>query len=237
MATDHATQARFAALIGVATPTIQSIENGRLPLSERLALRIERATGADHRELLKGSAGKARTITGEPFSATFFQNWRDSQNTRVSSPTPAADTGTESIAAAVSRELGFWTRTLVAASTPAPEDPQSNTVAPRLTAVRFAVAEALEKICADLRLSNRIESLLRPLREVEYCSGSLNDWSETAARETNRAEISPLETIRRCVKFHPDAKLTVSLEAVPRWSPSESVPRFGSGDGTIGDIA
>ena len=76
-ATDATSQSKFAEMVGVSAATVQAVENGKLPLSKKLALRIRRATGADHRELLKGAKGKALTVFGEPYSAAFYTRWKE----------------------------------------------------------------------------------------------------------------------------------------------------------------
>ncbi len=59
------TQAAFAKLLGRSTITIQRVENGRLPLSQKLADIIMETTGANPTALLKG---QALDLDGEQFT-------------------------------------------------------------------------------------------------------------------------------------------------------------------------
>lgn len=79
-------QAKFAELIGANIDTLKSAENGRLPISPELALRIQGATGAMLAPSRKGRpidfTGKG--VFGQPYSAATFDMWRNS------APTPEA---------------------------------------------------------------------------------------------------------------------------------------------------
>jgi transcriptional regulator with XRE-family HTH domain len=90
-------QARFGRLVGVTAHTIESIENGRLPLSERLAREIQFATGADAAELMKGVTGKPLNSRGKRFTGDDYQWWllKYGQNTRESADSLASDISEE----------------------------------------------------------------------------------------------------------------------------------------------
>ena len=68
---------QFAEVIGVAADTIVSLENDRLPMSERLARRICLITGAHYRELVKGKEGKLRNVDGKPYDPTKYYRRRE----------------------------------------------------------------------------------------------------------------------------------------------------------------
>jgi len=56
-------------MIGSTQPTIQSIETGRLPLSEAFAFALERATGISHQWLLENNPRRRPvTSTGKPWT-------------------------------------------------------------------------------------------------------------------------------------------------------------------------
>jgi transcriptional regulator with XRE-family HTH domain len=72
-------QQKFADLIGCSTPTVQALENGRMPISTALEQRIFVGTGADMKELIKGRKGKALDQNGQPYSNEFYQSWKERQ--------------------------------------------------------------------------------------------------------------------------------------------------------------
>ncbi len=64
-------QAQFAKLVGCSVYTLQSIEAGRLKLSEELARRISAATGVDFRWLIENDlTAEIITSTGAPYTRT-----------------------------------------------------------------------------------------------------------------------------------------------------------------------
>jgi transcriptional regulator with XRE-family HTH domain len=67
------TQDKLATAIGSTQPTIQSIETGRLRLSEAFAFAMERATGISHRWLLENDpAVPPVTPTGKPWTPEYL---------------------------------------------------------------------------------------------------------------------------------------------------------------------
>jgi DNA-binding XRE family transcriptional regulator len=69
-------QKAFAQLIGVPSPTIEATENGRLPMSKRLARRVYWATGIQSSELLKGVNAKLLNKSGNKYSLRDFRQWQ-----------------------------------------------------------------------------------------------------------------------------------------------------------------
>lgn len=75
---------KFADLIGKKTPTIRSLESGRLKLSEETALRIDRETGLSARWLLEGDPDKpmhsAEEFGGGSYSKQKFEEIQAGKN-------------------------------------------------------------------------------------------------------------------------------------------------------------
>ena len=68
------TQAEMAGLLEYSLPTIQSIETGRLKLSERLACKISDETGIELAWILgRNSAAWPKDVRGEPFTLETFE--------------------------------------------------------------------------------------------------------------------------------------------------------------------
>ncbi len=193
------TQQEFAKFIGVSTPTVQAIENGKLRLSRKLALRIERATGADHRELLKGALGKPKTIEGNPFTQEHFECWIELQKQPDKSDELKVS------------QLSFWIKILVEAAT------KTDISLSQKSAVFHGVADALDSICQDSGLEAAAEKLLTPLKTVEYKSSSPHEWIKNSKFPGNALE-------KFANRFHPDARVVVSIEKIPRWTPGRPVP-------------
>jgi transcriptional regulator with XRE-family HTH domain len=61
-------QQAFAKLIGCSAPAIQRIENGQLPLSQKMAISILEVSGADPLSLLAGPEAKALDVMGHEFT-------------------------------------------------------------------------------------------------------------------------------------------------------------------------
>jgi len=70
------TQAQFAKLLGVSRVYINKIENGQIPVSPSLAIRVHVTTGINVDELVKGSDGKLIDLVGKPYSAETFIWWQ-----------------------------------------------------------------------------------------------------------------------------------------------------------------
>lgn len=198
--TDTKTQADFAELVGVAAPTIQAIENGKFEISRKLALRIERTTGVDHRELLKGSSGKPLAVDGKKYSRDFYECWIEQLN---SAP--------ENSLSGSMQQLGFWTRLLIrAAGNESSKNRQRASVVHLLT-------EALDSVCQDCDLEQAVEHLLTPMKKVEYHASTPKRWIE-GSTELGKS----LDTI--APRFHPSARVVIAMERIPRWAPGHPVP-------------
>jgi DNA-binding XRE family transcriptional regulator len=72
------TQKEFSAIIGVSKDTIESLEQGRLKLSPKLALRISRMCGVDH-AWLNDDANDKEMINeyGEPYTLRDFEECQE----------------------------------------------------------------------------------------------------------------------------------------------------------------
>jgi transcriptional regulator with XRE-family HTH domain len=92
------TQSQFAKLLGVSRVYVNKIENGQLPVSVALAIRVHVLTGISIDELTKGSAGKLIDHFGRPYSAETFIWWQK-----------IFRQPTEKDAAARARNLRWWT--------------------------------------------------------------------------------------------------------------------------------
>ncbi len=77
-ATPYATQAAFAAFLGVPVAAVQSVECGRARVTPRLAAHVRELTGADDVELLRGADGAALTLSGKRYTAEAFAAWQGS---------------------------------------------------------------------------------------------------------------------------------------------------------------
>ncbi|NNE90791.1 MAG: helix-turn-helix transcriptional regulator [Verrucomicrobiales bacterium] len=198
--TDFSTQAEFAKRIGVAAPTIQAIENGKLEISRKLALRIERATGADHRELMKGSTGRPISLDGSRYSREFFEAWKTEQ---FGDENPGPESSLS--------QIEFWAGLLIEAAEKKQLEGKASAVVHRLT-------EALDSVCQDCDLETEVEDLMVPLKDVEYQASAPDEWVGGCEEPGNS-----LKQIRR--RFHPSARVVVSVERVPRWAPGHPVPK------------
>ena len=67
------TQQEFAAIAGCTRHTIESVEIGRLKISAKLALKIQRACGVDSDWLLNGDQEPIRNEYGEPWALKDFE--------------------------------------------------------------------------------------------------------------------------------------------------------------------
>lgn len=92
------TQSQFAKLLGVSRVYVNKIENGQLPVSPAVAVRVHVLTGISIDELNKGSAGKLIDHFGRPYSAETFIWWQK----KFRQPS-------EKDAAALARNLRWWT--------------------------------------------------------------------------------------------------------------------------------
>ena len=70
------TQAKLADMIGVSTPTIVAIENGKRALTEDNSRKIMRATGAHWQSLISKASPVA--LDGEPYTQEHWERWRNS---------------------------------------------------------------------------------------------------------------------------------------------------------------
>ena len=69
-------QVGFSQFVGVPPATIEATENGRLPMSKRLARRIHYATGVEYDELLKGRSAKLTNEHGKKYTPKDFRIWQ-----------------------------------------------------------------------------------------------------------------------------------------------------------------
>lgn len=204
-ATSCPTQAAFARLIGVATPTVQAIENGKLKLTPKLAARIREATGADEAELLKGAKGKPRAAGGGAYSREFFDRWQEERILKVQTD------GSEKIEQA--RIDGWLSFLLEAARAKSPE---------ALPAARRLMAEAVDHVRQRLDLTDAVHDRLTPWQNAEIASMEAAQWKKAGV---------PLQ--ERCgwdaaMKLPPKLKLTLSLQTVPRWDVEKPPPGMGA---------
>ena len=86
-------QQAFADLIGRAKPTLQSVELCKLPLSEKLAADISKATGIDPGWLLAGDTNAPlRSLDGGgPYGPEEFEKWQAEKQMGALLPSPTDD--------------------------------------------------------------------------------------------------------------------------------------------------
>lgn len=205
--TDSPTQQAFAKLIGVSAATIQAVENGKMPLSLRLALRVHRATGACHEELLKGGSGRAIFSDGKPFSLEGFREWQRRELSSVADKLEGLDPA-ENRVQIEAENLAFWVENLVAAS----GEKRSE-----FSRVKHSLIEALEQICEASKLESAVEERLRVSRVTEHRCRLHSDWGEAVAETHPRLANSAL--------LSADTRLTFSIEVFPSWNPEGAPPR------------
>lgn len=77
----------MADLVECSRPTIQAVELGKLPLSEKLAKRIEHETGVGLEWLLAGDpSAPPRCMAGTLYSRSVFDKYQASKNRRQADP-------------------------------------------------------------------------------------------------------------------------------------------------------
>src|SRR5262245_15084340 len=82
-ATPHATQAAFAAFLGVPAAVLQAVESGRVRMTSRFASLVREMTGADDVELLRGTEGRSLTLEGRRYAPEAFAAWQGSGQQRM----------------------------------------------------------------------------------------------------------------------------------------------------------
>ena len=137
------TQAKFASMVGVQAITIKRIEGDSLDMSKRLARRIEEATGAESRELLKGRAGRLLNPLGEPYEKADFDYWERSSRQSV-------DAQAKERAA----DLSFWLGIVLEAAAAAGHA--------KFKGASEVLAETLNAVVADFRLEAHVKAALKP---------------------------------------------------------------------------
>ena len=81
------TQKEMADLVECSRPTIQAVELGKLPLSEKLAKRIEHETGIGLEWLLAGDpATPPQGMAGIPYTKSVFDRYQASKKRRQADP-------------------------------------------------------------------------------------------------------------------------------------------------------
>lgn len=163
------TQKEFANLVGRSTPTIQSIENGKLALSDELAQLIFIATGADPTELKKGRRGRAIGWKNRaPYTSATYEEWiavhfKSSDDDAIGLAAQIKD-WIEVLLLAASKKGGrkLWTvyYSLIMWLQNAPEDFE---VRPLIDIVlrQWTVTRKVAAIVADLRDKDEIEEAKR----------------------------------------------------------------------------
>ena len=199
--TNARSQPKFAALIGVSGSTIQAIENGKLALSWKLAQRIERATGADARELMHGSDGRALTVFGDAYTREFFDQWTHRQE-EVKEDHELAD--------AMAGDIAYWVDVLFRAAAHRKEQ--------KLHLVQHALAEALQVICEEHGLREGVNRIMGGGRTVDVKCQSVAEWRQEAPGIQSRFGFhdSPI--------FDADTRLMLAAEILPIWSPGSPRP-------------
>lgn len=207
--TDYNSQPRFAELVGVSAATIQAIENGKLTLSRRLAMRIRTATGADHRELMKGAKGRPITVYGKRYTKEFFDRWilrRDRGGTG---------------GGGYAEQSKFWADVLLGAA--------SQKRGAEARAVHFAIAEALDEIAAECDLEEELAGQLRAYQTVEQIGLTVEEWERLPEEQRERfgfpAGGGGLER---------DTRLSIGLQLAPAWNPGGVAPETFRGRGSAG---
>ncbi len=191
------TQPALAQLVGVAAPTIQALENGKLRMTATLAARIAEATGVAAPELLKGGKGKALMLDGRKFTAASFQGWQLLQQRRTKS---------DAAAEGVSR----WLQWLLEAA--------QSTGPSALASARTQIVEAMERVRVKLKLEDELNALFRPFQTVETYAGEVLAWK--------MLEVVRFQGLgyHSSLPLGPKTHLTVSLQSLPSWAPGTVPP-------------
>ncbi len=200
-ATPHASQAAFAKLVGVSTPTIQLIENGRLRMTPRLASRIREVTGASDSELIKGSAGRPRTIDGHAYTAEFFASWQERRQEQ------GRGDALQTVA-----HLETWQRFLLEAA--------RQTASPHaFHTAKTLIAEGLDTIRQKLNLVDAINDFLIPYQVVATHTAEVSQWKKGQSPAMQRLGFD------HKLPLPAKSRLTLSLQASPSWAPHEAPPQ------------
>ncbi len=207
-ATTFPSHSEFARHIGVSSAAIQAIERGKLSLTPKLAARIREITGASDRELLKGITGRARTLSGAPYTSEWFAEWTARREARLQMGNRQRED---------SSQLEFWLQILLAAA-------GNLGGGESLQKVRSLVAEHLDQIQADTGLLNAINDLLPPYQSVETRCATVGTWKAGpllpgATHGIAMPQGMPAKT-----------RLTISLQTSPCWVPQLPPPRPARGN-------
>ena len=147
-------QAALAEAVGVSTVAVNRIENGSLPLSAPVALRIYLATGLSTQELMRGKNGKLLDQYREPYTQATFDSWRNDPR-KVS----------EKFAAPDAAGLQWWIEMLLRAAA-------RKYGGKSYQAVRMSLVQAIDAVCADFNLGKVVEGVLR-----EHGAGLFSNWN------------------------------------------------------------
>jgi transcriptional regulator with XRE-family HTH domain len=133
------TQRQFAETIGISADLLKKIENRERGLTDRVARRIQRATGVHSRLLM---VGKLRPAWGNTYSKDFYDQWR------------AISPQNDEIAKERALQLVPWMDILFRAAT------RMN----RLWPVFYRIIEALNDCREDFNLTTSIDKVLEDHR-------------------------------------------------------------------------
>lgn len=202
-------QSQFAAMIGVSIHTVISVENGRNQLSEKLARRIQIATGAD---LLKRSKGKVAAVGGDWFTKKLFDEWRS----RFSDD--------ENSAKARFNEIKYWIELVLRAAT----KPGLAGNRDRLPAVFLSLVDWLNETRKTFKLEQEIDNILEE-DPHEILNGTfgyedLSTNEKMAKMFGDQLEMKPKELLKKFkqqtlgLKLKDRAFLNVTFEVRRAWN-------------------
>lgn len=192
-------QTAFAKLVGVSMPTIQAIEGGKLKIAAKLAARMAEATGASAEELLKGTMGKPKTVSGQKFTLQSFRAWESLKQRRGKQNAEQAP-----------GHLVTWMKWLLECAQAKDESTSAQ--------ARTMLIETLEKICSKLNLTDQVNDQLLPFQRVETQSALVAQWKKLS---------NPLHQhlgFHTGLPLKPGQRLTISLQTLPSWSPGTAPP-------------
>lgn len=193
-------QTAFAELVGVSMATIQALEGGKLKMTPKLAARIAEATGAAESELIKGVAGKAKTVDGQKYTAKSFEAWESLKQKR----------GKHINGGGGSENVIRWMQWLL--------DSARQQGEASLGTARTALIESMESIRTKLNLEDFLNDYLIPFQAVETHTAEMNQW-----RKSDSSRVLSLG-FGSSIPLGPKGRLTISLQTLPSWSPGTTPP-------------
>jgi transcriptional regulator with XRE-family HTH domain len=136
-------QAAFAEEIGISPAYLKKIENGKLPLTEALAIRAATVLDLDPAQAVRGANGKLLALGGVPLTVQHYERFRD-KIAKVELGTGLAS----------GKRFGWWSGVLLEAAS------RKSNGRP-FAAAHFALARAIRGLSEEFGLKHEIAAVLR----------------------------------------------------------------------------